>query len=277
MRYVAHVSQLESHESIGVINRRKAAETAPAQPPAPSTSARPRSNVYVNPNYKPPSKTARPPAPPPQPRPAARPPPTLPQEKRDVVLNGVEFESSGRALVRKDRKSSIATPLYTTAMLFCSRSSSCTRLDRCNLTLDVALDRERSRSLVARIAGSRIRRGVCNGRAALAVFHRRLPTTPTHAQLPDSTKAPSTASHRNHVEPDPTTGSTTILIQDQSRSYCEPKPCIQAQSIEARTAYEPQHDSQQHTQAIPVCFHPSIPCSCTIYQRLQVSQESQVF
>ncbi|KAJ8489173.1 hypothetical protein ONZ51_g3066 [Trametes cubensis] len=91
------IQQLES-----VINRRKAAETAPAQPPAPSTSARPRSNVYVNPNYKPPSKTARPPAPPPQPRPAARPPPTLPQEKRDVVLNGVQFESSGRALVRKD-------------------------------------------------------------------------------------------------------------------------------------------------------------------------------
>ncbi|KAI0334537.1 hypothetical protein GY45DRAFT_1269651 [Cubamyces sp. BRFM 1775] len=92
------IQQLES-----VINRRKAAETPPTQPPAPSTSAaRTRSNVYINPNYKPPPKTAGPPVPPPQPRPVARPPPTQPQEKRDVILNGVEFESSGRALVRKD-------------------------------------------------------------------------------------------------------------------------------------------------------------------------------
>lgn len=63
-----------------------------------------RNNTYVNPNYKPANKYIRPtttvirPAAP-QPRPV--PPPST--QVKDVVLNGVAFESSGRSLVRKDR------------------------------------------------------------------------------------------------------------------------------------------------------------------------------
>ncbi|KAG6850562.1 hypothetical protein H0H93_011761 [Arthromyces matolae] len=64
-----------------------------------------RNNTYVNPNYKPPSnKYIRPSS-----STATRSTPTLPQpqvaqstEVKDVVINGVAFESSGRSLVRKD-------------------------------------------------------------------------------------------------------------------------------------------------------------------------------
>ncbi|GLB43404.1 putative zinc finger [Lyophyllum shimeji] len=63
-----------------------------------------RNNTYVNPNYKPPSKYVRPTStavqrPPVLPRPQVQPPST---EVKDVVLNGIAFESSGRSLVRKD-------------------------------------------------------------------------------------------------------------------------------------------------------------------------------
>ncbi|KAL7280875.1 hypothetical protein ACG7TL_005819 [Trametes sanguinea] len=97
--------KLEIERLKGAINRHKSGESIapprPAGPPAPV--ARPRSNVYVNPNYKPPVKVVRPPVPAPSlPKPAPRPPVSLPTEKRDVVIGGVAFESSGRSLVRKD-------------------------------------------------------------------------------------------------------------------------------------------------------------------------------
>ncbi len=60
-----------------------------------------RKNNYYNPNYKPRNTYVRPAA-------SAAPPP-LPsaspsQQMKEVVLNGVAFESSGRSLVRKDCK-----------------------------------------------------------------------------------------------------------------------------------------------------------------------------
>jgi len=83
-----------------------------------------RSNKYVNPNYQPPNKYVRPgvntgpvitstPAtaivevgpesgtPIPQ---TSQPPLLIPGQKKEVVLGGVAFESSGRSLVRKDRE-----------------------------------------------------------------------------------------------------------------------------------------------------------------------------
>ncbi|KAI0350699.1 hypothetical protein OH77DRAFT_1524704 [Trametes cingulata] len=103
--------KLEIERLKGAINRHKTGETT-ARPAAPAASvARPRSNVYVNPNYKPPVKTARPVAPvATQPRPVPRPPTSLPQEKRDVVIGGVAFESSGRSLVRKDLPKPVSKP-----------------------------------------------------------------------------------------------------------------------------------------------------------------------
>ncbi|KAF8074729.1 hypothetical protein FPV67DRAFT_1474740 [Lyophyllum atratum] len=63
-----------------------------------------RNNTYVNPNYKPANKYVRPtPSAVKRPAPAPRPPVPPPStEVKDVVLNGVAFESSGRSLVRKD-------------------------------------------------------------------------------------------------------------------------------------------------------------------------------
>lgn len=63
-----------------------------------------RSNTYVNPSYKPANMYIRPNL-----NPVSKPPrPTQPQppstQVKDVVLNGIAFESSGRSLVRKDRK-----------------------------------------------------------------------------------------------------------------------------------------------------------------------------
>ncbi|KAG6825782.1 hypothetical protein H0H92_002445 [Tricholoma furcatifolium] len=63
----------------------------------------PRSNTYVNPNYRPSNKYIRPdyvapqpaaPAPPPRP---VQPPSTA---VKDVIINGIAFESSGRSLVQ---------------------------------------------------------------------------------------------------------------------------------------------------------------------------------
>ena len=79
---------------LGAIDRHKSGG-ASYKPPS-------RTNVYVNPNYKPPS---RPTQVPPRPAPYHRPAPIKDTgEKRDVVLNGVAFKSSGLSLVRKDRE-----------------------------------------------------------------------------------------------------------------------------------------------------------------------------
>ena len=78
---------------LGAIDRHKSG--ASHKPPS-------RTNVYVNPNYKPSTRSAQVP---PRPAPYHRPAPIKDTgEKRDVVLNGVAFQSSGRSLVRKDRE-----------------------------------------------------------------------------------------------------------------------------------------------------------------------------
>ncbi|KAI0766595.1 hypothetical protein BD413DRAFT_480613 [Trametes elegans] len=94
--------KLEIERLKGAINRHKTGETAPRPPTVPTTTyTRPRSNVYVNPNYKPPAPRPALPVVT-QPRATSRPPASIPQEPRDVVIDGVAFESSGRSLVRKD-------------------------------------------------------------------------------------------------------------------------------------------------------------------------------
>ena len=78
---------------LGAIDRHKSGVSQ--KPPS-------RTNVYVNPNYKPPSRSNQVP---PRPAPYHRPVPIKDTgEKRDVVINGVEFKSSSRSLVRKDRE-----------------------------------------------------------------------------------------------------------------------------------------------------------------------------
>ncbi|KAJ3489654.1 hypothetical protein NLI96_g1993 [Meripilus lineatus] len=88
--------KLEIARLTGAIQRRKT-EDARVRP-YPQPSARPRSNVYVNPNYKPPSKQAPPPAATFNQRLSG----PLSSTTHDVVIGGVAFESSGRSLVRKD-------------------------------------------------------------------------------------------------------------------------------------------------------------------------------
>ncbi|TFK83137.1 hypothetical protein K466DRAFT_589975 [Polyporus arcularius HHB13444] len=91
--------KLEIERLRGAINRHQAGQPAPGGP----VPTHPRNNVYVNPTYKPYVKTFKPPSSAATaPRPASRPPPTAPDEKRDVIIDGVAFESSGRSLVRKD-------------------------------------------------------------------------------------------------------------------------------------------------------------------------------
>ncbi|KAI0731310.1 hypothetical protein C8Q76DRAFT_718438 [Earliella scabrosa] len=108
--------KLEIERLKGAINRHKSGEPARPTAPAAVVPTRPRNNVYVNPNYKPPSKTFSPPVPPAnQARPAPRPPTSIPQEKRDVLIGGVSFESSGRSLVRKDLPKPSSKPPSTTA------------------------------------------------------------------------------------------------------------------------------------------------------------------
>ncbi|KAF9645872.1 hypothetical protein BDM02DRAFT_3189333 [Thelephora ganbajun] len=59
-----------------------------------------RTNVYVNPNYNPPPRSTQVPT---RSAPYHRPAPIKDTgEKRDVVLNGIAFQSSGRSLVRRD-------------------------------------------------------------------------------------------------------------------------------------------------------------------------------
>ncbi|KAG6898327.1 hypothetical protein C0992_011919, partial [Termitomyces sp. T32_za158] len=75
-----------------------------------------RNNTYINPNYKPVNKYIRPDNntvqhQPPQPQ--VKPPST---KVKDVMINGVAFESSGRSLVRKDLpKPSSSGPSVPTA------------------------------------------------------------------------------------------------------------------------------------------------------------------
>ncbi|KAG6840667.1 hypothetical protein C0991_005215 [Blastosporella zonata] len=86
------------------INQRKSLISGQNSGP-PRTNS--RNNTYVNPNYKPANKyirpnqnvVQRPTVQPPPPRPPVKPPTT---EVKDVVINGIAFESSGRSLVRKD-------------------------------------------------------------------------------------------------------------------------------------------------------------------------------
>ena len=96
-----------------------------------------RSNVYVNPNYKPANKYTRPGtasktdittdsfgvgqsstsstsyvgvSPAPAPGPGTVITTSVGAQKKEVVLGGVAFESSGRSLVRKDRERSLMCP-----------------------------------------------------------------------------------------------------------------------------------------------------------------------
>ena len=86
---------------IGAIDRFKATDFKNRSSTS-QANVRPRSNVYVNPNYKPPSKPSTP-APQIQSQPSSSKLTSLrPDEKKEVIIGGVAFESSGRSLVRKD-------------------------------------------------------------------------------------------------------------------------------------------------------------------------------
>jgi len=106
--------KLEIARLSGVINRHKTGEHQPQSRPTVRPTAHPRSNVYVNPSYKTPSKTARPQsAPPPRSQAAERP---SNAQRHDVVIGGVAFEASGRSLVRKDlAKPTASAPIPTKA------------------------------------------------------------------------------------------------------------------------------------------------------------------
>ncbi|KAF7356323.1 Zinc finger CCCH domain-containing protein 3 [Mycena venus] len=91
-------------------HKSKSAST-PRYPPTATTSWPPRSSTYVNPNYKPPTNKYI------RPTPASRPPVSRPpsttnvgstSQVKEVVLNGVAFESSNRSLVRKDLPKPVA-------------------------------------------------------------------------------------------------------------------------------------------------------------------------
>ncbi|KAJ3538599.1 hypothetical protein NM688_g6495 [Phlebia brevispora] len=84
----------------GAIDRFKSTDIKPRRGTY-HPGGRPRNNVYINPNYKPPSKSQTPTPQPPR-QPQAKPQPPRSDEKKDVVIGGVTFESSGRSLVRKD-------------------------------------------------------------------------------------------------------------------------------------------------------------------------------
>ncbi|KAH9941514.1 hypothetical protein B0H21DRAFT_547020 [Amylocystis lapponica] len=92
--------KLEIARLSGAINRHKTTEPAPRSTGYPA--ARPRNNVYVNPNYKPPSKTSRPPPPVHRSSQVVGGNGPSTSQTHDVVIGGVAFQSSGRSLVRKD-------------------------------------------------------------------------------------------------------------------------------------------------------------------------------
>ncbi|KAI0047136.1 hypothetical protein FA95DRAFT_1559383 [Auriscalpium vulgare] len=110
--------KLEIARLTGAINQRKSAESQPRSKPISSSAPRPFKNTYVNPSYKPPSRSyVRPSGPPstsqatmikPTPTPSVRQPPG-PSQPRDVTIGGVTFESSSRSLVRKDLPKPAAT------------------------------------------------------------------------------------------------------------------------------------------------------------------------
>lgn len=84
---------------LGAINQHKSTQQSVGSLPGPR-----RSNTYINPQYKPPT-SYRPPKPPTQyirPPTSGLPHPPQVQSTRDVVIDGVTFESSNRSLVRKD-------------------------------------------------------------------------------------------------------------------------------------------------------------------------------
>ncbi|EGO22276.1 hypothetical protein SERLADRAFT_472853 [Serpula lacrymans var. lacrymans S7.9] len=96
--------KLEIARLTGAINNHKSKHQATTYSRDYPTKS--RSNTYINPNYKPPtnpshfksSQFTRAPAtskPPPPPAPG-------PSQAREVVIDGVAFQSSGRSLVRKD-------------------------------------------------------------------------------------------------------------------------------------------------------------------------------
>jgi hypothetical protein len=80
----------------GAINRHKSGIST-------GNYRQPRNNVYINPNYKPPSKTVNPTAPLSSSKPASDAP--YQAATKDVIIGGVAFESSGRSLVRKNCES----------------------------------------------------------------------------------------------------------------------------------------------------------------------------
>jgi hypothetical protein len=84
----------------GAINRHKSGSSTPSTG---QSQAFPRSNTYINPNYKPAVQKVRPAIAFNVSNPQIVKPPTT-TERKEVVLGGVAFESSGRSLVRKDRE-----------------------------------------------------------------------------------------------------------------------------------------------------------------------------
>ena len=118
-RYDDDNALLHSYPCPGVINRHKTAEHQTARPPS---TGRPigysRSNVYVNPNYKPTPKPIRPLSAPPA-RPSVVEKPSSNAQKHDVVIGGVAFEASGRSLVRKDCASPTFLDFIRCAMIDC--------------------------------------------------------------------------------------------------------------------------------------------------------------
>ncbi|KAJ3721330.1 hypothetical protein DFJ43DRAFT_1042359 [Lentinula guzmanii] len=74
-----------------------------------------RKNTYVNPNYKFTNKYIRPTTSTTEPSRSSIQPPTSSAEVKEVVLNGIAFQSSGRSLVRKDLPQTLFnTPASTT-------------------------------------------------------------------------------------------------------------------------------------------------------------------
>ncbi|KAJ6620617.1 hypothetical protein B0H10DRAFT_1911825 [Mycena sp. CBHHK59/15] len=82
---------------VASISQHKSANSKPYGYPQPA-----RSSTYVNPNYRPPNKYVRPSTSAIVKPPSTQSQPAPPAQLKEVVLNGVAFESSKRSLVRKD-------------------------------------------------------------------------------------------------------------------------------------------------------------------------------